>query len=82
MSREAGHGVRKSCQSFGREKGRFENIKGVQFEFCVWFLCFLFVFGFKAKENLVEWLCVIVECLCVLFCKFLWACLLFYGFGC
>ena len=48
MSREASHGVRKSCESFGREKGRFENIKVVQFKFCVWFLCFLFVFAFKA----------------------------------
>jgi len=55
MSREADNGVRKSCESFGRERGRFENHKILResglsfvFGFCVWFLCLVFVFGFKA----------------------------------
>ena len=44
ISIEAGHGVRKSCESFGRERGRFENIKresglSFVFGFCVFFLC-------------------------------------------
>ena len=50
MSKEAGNGVRKSCESFGRERGRFENIKGVRFEFCVWFQSISFDFLGKHKN--------------------------------